>query len=92
MGDEGRVSRYIPCPVCGGEMFVRDWPYLQGDGTGVFIDCEQRHRSQTPPNVYEPLRLAAVIKDAEDTATRLREASSDTSDGTSPALLPGDQR
>jgi hypothetical protein len=68
------VTRYIPCPVCGGTLTHKRWPHLEGGGyTAPFIDCEQRHHSTTEPHVYEALRLQAVMRDIEETTRRLRE-------------------
>jgi hypothetical protein len=53
-------------------MSVRDWPFLEGEGTGRFIDCRKRCRSLTPPNEYEALRIEALTRDVMEMTERVR--------------------
>lgn len=51
------TSHLIPCPVCGQELHVEPGP------GPCLVDCPDRHRARTDPDLYEFLRRATVVED-----------------------------
>lgn len=60
------MAHTIPCPVCGGDLEYRRWPFLEGVGmTALMVDCPLRHHARTAPQKWEWLRLGTWLRDAE---------------------------